>query len=39
MVMTSGIVITLRIGQSVGKESKSVIWQGYDSPSTTRFTN
>lgn len=33
-VMTSGIVITQKIGQSAGKESKAVM-QGHDSPSTT----
>ena len=32
--MTSDIVITLRIGQSAGKISKSVML-GYDIPSTT----
>lgn len=37
--MTSGTVITLRIGQSAGKVSKSVegnfVWLGYGTPSTT----
>ena len=33
-VMTSGIVITLKIGQSAGKGSKFAM-QEYDSPSTT----
>ena len=39
--MTSGTVITLRIGQSAGKVSKSVegnfVWLGYGTPSTTEI--
>ena len=34
-VMTSGMVITFRIGQSAGKESKYRFGKVYDSPSTT----
>ena len=47
--MTSGIVITFRIGQSAGKRSKSVktsllvqlmlVWLGYDLPSETFNTD
>ena len=33
--MTSGMVITFRIGQSAGKESKYRFGKVYDSPSTT----